>query len=357
MSEILFVKTSSLGDVIHHMPALTDARRHLPRARFSWMVEEDYAPLVRLHPAIDEVIPVATRRWRGALFARATWAEIKAFKRTIRARDYAEVIDSQGLLRSAFMVRKVRGRHHGYDRDSIREPLACRFYDVRHAVSRDLHAIRRNRILTGLALGYVPDGAIDYGLSREKFGPPGGYGLLLHATTRPEKLWPQESWIALGNALQARGLDRVRSADCEHNPQRREKVDPVRSINSGSHHQPTPQMDQETGVRLVLPWGTAAERQRGEMIAAAVPGAEVPDHHPIDAMARLVACASFVVGVDTGLVHLAAAFGVPLVSIFVSTKPGLTGPMGSGPIAVVGGEGAKPSVDEVMEAVERVLTS
>src|SRR5262249_49256494 len=146
---------------------------------------------------------------------------------------------------------------------------------------------------------------------------PVGYGLLLHATTRPEKLWPQESWIALGNALQARGLplplgegrgegvrsvsgpgtpspqpspprgegaDQVRSADCEHHPQRREKVDSVRSINSGTRHQPTPQMDQGTGVRLVLPWGTAAERQRGEMIAAAVPGAEVPDHHPIDAM-------------------------------------------------------------------------
>src|SRR5262249_36090725 len=133
------------------------------------------------------------------------------------------------------------------------------------------------------------------------------------------------------------GADQVRSADCEHHPQRREKVDSVRSINSGTRHQPTPQMDQGTGVRLVLPWGTAAERQRGEMIAAAVPGAEVPDHHPIDAMARLVARASFVVGVDTGLVHLAAALGVPLVSIFVSTKPGLTGPMGPGPIAIVGG--------------------
>src|SRR5438874_2025657 len=196
MSHVLFVKTSSLGDVIHHMPAVTDARRHLPKAHFSWVVEEDFAPLVQLHPAVNDVIPVAARRWRQAPFARATWQEIRSFMRAVRSRSYEEIIDTQGLLRSALMVRKARGRRHGYDRNSIREPLACGFYDIRHAVSRDVHAIRRNQMLTGLALGYRPDAAIDYGLPREKFGRPGRYGLLLHATARAEKLWPQDSWIA-----------------------------------------------------------------------------------------------------------------------------------------------------------------
>src|SRR3954469_11105338 len=130
MSTILFVKTSSLGDVIHHMPALTDARRHLPHAYFSWVVEEAFAPLVQLHPAVDEVIPVASRRWRRAPFARATWQEIGSFMGTLRARPYTEIIDTQGLLRSALIVRKARGRRHGYDRDSIRERLACLSYDV-----------------------------------------------------------------------------------------------------------------------------------------------------------------------------------------------------------------------------------
>ena len=310
---ILFVKTSSLGDVIHHMPALTDARRHLPKAQFSWVVEEDFAPLVRLHPAVDEVIPVATRRWRHAVFAPTTWGEIRSFMRRIRTGPYTEIIDTQGLLRTGLMMRGARARRHGYDRDSIREPLACRYYDVRHAVSRGLHAIARNRILTGLALGYMSDVTIDYGLPRENFGSAGRYGLLLHSTARPEKLWPTDSWIALGNALRAHGL------------------------------------------RLVLPWGSPAERQRGELIACAIPGAEVPDHAPIDAMAKLVAGASFVIGVDTGLVHLAAAFGVPLVAIFISSRPGLTGPMGPGPIAIVGGEGAMPSVAEVVAAFERVV--
>ena len=97
MSDILFIKTSSLGDVIHHMPALTEARRRRPDARFFWVVEEAFAPLVRLHPAVSGVIPVASRRWRAALLAPSTWREIASFWRAMRARRYDDVIDTQGL--------------------------------------------------------------------------------------------------------------------------------------------------------------------------------------------------------------------------------------------------------------------
>ncbi len=166
MSDILFIKTSSLGDVIHHMPALTEARKRLPDARFDWVVEEAFAPLVRLHPAVDEVIPVAWRRWRKSFYTPTTLAEIAGSLRAIRARRYDEIVDSQGLLRSAIMSRVARGRRHGYDRSSIREKIAAPFYDIRHGVSRDLHAVERNRILSGLALGYTPQGAPDFGLER-----------------------------------------------------------------------------------------------------------------------------------------------------------------------------------------------
>ena len=118
--------------------------------------------------------------------------------------------------------------------------------------------------------------------------------MLLHATARPEKQWPEANWIALGNAL---GRD---------------------------------------GIELVLPWGTADERARSERIAAALPRARVPERAPLDAVARLIAGAEFVVGVDTGLLHLAAALGVPLAAIFSGSKPSLTGPVGHGPIAVLG---------------------
>src|SRR6201991_2379963 len=149
MSDILFIKTSSLGDVIHHMPAVTDARRHRPDARLTWVVEEAFAPLARLHPAIDEVIAVSSRRWRSHLVQPATWSEISAFKARLRAVNAEKVVDTQGLIRSALIARTADGERHGYDAASIREPVASWFYDVKHTVARNQHAVARNRILTG----------------------------------------------------------------------------------------------------------------------------------------------------------------------------------------------------------------
>src|SRR5215467_6662402 len=132
MTEVLFIKTSSLGDVVHHMPALTDARKARSDATFTWLVEEAFAPLVRLHPAVDKVIPVASRRWRKSLYAPVTIAEIRASLRDIRAQRYDESVDTQGLLRTAILTRVARCRCHGYDSSSVREPLASLLYDVRH---------------------------------------------------------------------------------------------------------------------------------------------------------------------------------------------------------------------------------
>lgn len=313
MADILFIKTSSLGDVVHHMPALTEARKARPEATFTWLVEEAFAPLVRLHPAVAEVVPVAWRRWRKSLYTPATLAEIAGSLRAIRARRYDEIIDSQGLLRTAVIARFARGRRHGYDAASIREPLAAMLYDVRHSVSRGLHAVERNRILGGLALGFKPQGAPDFGLDRARFPAPGErYAVLLHATARPGKQWPEAHWIALGQALE------------------------------------------QQGINLVLPWGTADEQARSTRIAAALPRARVPERAPLDTVARLIAGAQFVVGVDTGLMHLAAALGVPLVAIFASSKPGLTGPVGYGPLTVLGAEGTPPSVEVVADAVATI---
>ena len=310
MAEILFIKTSSLGDVVHHMPALTEARKARPDAVFTWLVEEPFAPLIALHPAVNKVIPVAWRRWRKSVYVPATLGEIADSLRDIRAHRYDLIVDSQGLLRSGVFARLAHGRRHGYDSSSIREPLASLFYDVRHRVSRELHAVERNRILSGLSLGYSPQGAPDFGLTRAHLATPdGGFAVLLHATARPEKQWPEKHWIALGRALARENFD------------------------------------------LVLPWGTLDERERSDRIAAALPRARVPDQAPLDVVARLLAGARFVVGVDTGLLHLAAALGVPLVAIFVGSNPGLTGPIGYGPMAVLGAEDAPPSVEEVVDAV------
>ena len=210
MADILFIKTSSLGDVIHHMPALTEARKARPGARFTWLVEEAFAPLVALHPAVGAVIPVAWRRWRKSLYAPATLGEIAASLRAIRAQRFDEIVDSQGLLRSGVIARLAHGRRHGYDANSIREPLASLFYDGAIAVSRELHAVERNRMLSGLALGYAPQGAPDFGLDRARFAAPGErYAVLLHSTAEPRKLWPEENWIALGKTLGSDGVTLV----------------------------------------------------------------------------------------------------------------------------------------------------
>src|ERR1700742_2345809 len=129
MADILFIKTSSLGDVVHHMPALTEARRQRPDATFAWVVEEAFAPLVKLHPAVGEVIPVAWRRWRRSLVAPATLREIGAGLQTIRARSYDKVVDSQVLLLAPGVARTARALHPGHHRANIREPLAAMFYD------------------------------------------------------------------------------------------------------------------------------------------------------------------------------------------------------------------------------------
>lgn len=324
MFDLLFVKTSSLGDVVHQMPAVTDAARQLPNARIGWIVEEAFAPLVRLHPAVSEVIPVATRRWRSHLLTPAIWSEISAFMMTLRERDEDMVIDTQGLMRSALVTRLVPGTRHGFDAASARERLAACFYDIAHAVPRDLHAIERNRMLTGLALGYQPPESLDYGLV-----PPDTaqgshhYAVLLHGTSRPAKEWGESDWIGLGQWLRREGL------------------------------------------RVILPFGSERERERCARLQAAIPGAEIYERQPLDQTAQLIAGARLVVGADTGLLHLAAAYRVPLIGIYLSTDPGLTGPRGAGPIETLGGRNAlaSTSIDaypahaRVIEVARRLLNA
>jgi len=313
MQDILFVKTSSLGDVIHHMPAVAEARVHFPSARLSWVVEEGFAPLVRLHPAVDQVIPVGMRRWLRHWHSPAAWREAVRFRRELAARSFDIVIDSQGLLKSALVSRCAQAPRHGYDARSIREPLAARFYDVRHSVSRQAHAITRNRILTARALGYEPRGEPCAGLDRAALADVSAapYAVLLHATAQDQKLWPETDWRALA-------------------------------------------ADLGSTIDLALPWGTSPERERALRIARDVPRARVPERMALDDMARLIAGAAFVVGVDTGLLHLAAALGVPLVAIFLGSDPVLTGPVGEGPIAILGSRGAPPSLAQVRAAIEEV---
>ncbi|HIQ53746.1 MAG TPA: lipopolysaccharide heptosyltransferase I, partial [Pseudomonas pachastrellae] len=144
---VLLIKTSSLGDVIHTLPALTDAARAIPGIRFDWVVEEGFAEIPSWHPAVDAVIPVAIRRWRKKPLQAVRSGEWGNFKRRLRETQYDLVIDAQGLLKSAWLTRYARAEVVGLDKSSAREPLAARFYQRRLAVAWGQHAVERTRQL------------------------------------------------------------------------------------------------------------------------------------------------------------------------------------------------------------------
>ena len=288
---VLLIKTSSLGDVIHTLPALTDAARAIPGIRFDWVVEEGFAEIPAWHPAVDAVIPVAIRRWRKKPLQAVRSGEWSNFKRRLRETQYDLVIDAQGLLKSAWLTRYARAEVVGLDKSSAREPLAARFYQRRLAVAWGQHAVERTRQLFGQALGYTPaEGLGDYGLDRGALGAEVAttpYVVLLHGTTWVTKHWPELYWRQLAEQLVA------------------------------------------AGVEVRLPWGSLDEQARALRIAEGLQGAVVLPRLPLRDVARQLAGASACVAVDTGLGHLAAALDVPTLSLFGPTNPGFTGAYGA----------------------------
>ena len=287
---ILIVKTSSLGDVVHTLPALTDAARAIPGLQADWVVEEAFAEVPAWHPAVADVLPVAVRRWRKNWTASWRSGELLACRRAIRAREYDLVIDAQGLLKSALITVQARGRTVGLSRDSIREPLASFCYQHRYSVSRAEHAVPRLRQLFASALGYQFDQhSVDYGLIGKLAAPQAEHEntlLFLHGTSWPSKHWPELYWRQL--AQQAGKL----------------------------------------GFSVLLPWGSLEEQARALRIAEGLAHVTVLDRQGLSALAAVIQGCTGVVSVDTGLGHLAAALNRPNVSLYGPTNPGLSGSFG-----------------------------
>ncbi|MDP2761866.1 MAG: lipopolysaccharide heptosyltransferase I [Sideroxyarcus sp.] len=311
---IVLIKTSSLGDVLHNLPVVSDIRRHLPDARIGWVVEESFAALPSLHPDVAHVIPVAIRRWRNSWWN--SRSEITGFCSALKGASYDFALDTQGLLKSALITRCAQTLRCGYAWSSAREPLASLFYDRRFTVAKNLHAVERNRLLAAAALGYTPQGAANYGIHAPELAlawlPDSPYVTLLHATSRDDKLWDEQNWIALGKHL---------------------------------YH---------SGLRAMLPWGNAKERSRAERLCAAIPASILAPPVDLNEAAVLLGKARAVIGVDTGLSHLAAALGVPTVGLYTATDPGLTGLYAGAHAVNLGGIQAPPSVDSVVATLNRL---
>ncbi len=315
---ILLVKTSSLGDVVHNLPVASDLNRAFPDAQIDWCVEEAFADIPRLHPAVGKVIPVALRRWRKALCAGQTWREVGKFRRAIDADAYDAILDTQGLIKSALICSQTRGRRYGYAAEVAREALAARFYDETFVIPPNAHAVERNRWLAAAAFDTALDLPLDYGIQAPSLALPWlpmmRYAVLFTATSRADKLWDEENWVTLAQAL------------AEH------------------------------GLAALLPAGSAAERERATRIAARVPGALVAPPLSLREIAALTAGAALAIGVDTGLVHLATALAVPTIALYIASDPTLTGVYGSGFARNLGAPGRPPTVSEVLAVARQEIS-
>jgi len=306
---VLIVKTSSMGDVLHTLPALTDAMQAIPGIRFDWVVEENFAQIPTWHPAVDKVLPVAIRRWRKHWFGSQQREERVSFKRDLQSRQYDVIIDAQGLIKSAALVtRLARGVKHGQDSRSAREPFASWWYDQRHEIDKKQHAVERTRELFAKSLGYEkPETQGDYAIAAhflqdvsQDIAP---YLVFLHATTRDNKHWPESHWRELIGLLQP------------------------------------------TGLRIKLPWGAEHEHQRAQRLADGFDYVEVLPKLTLDAVARELAGAKAIVSVDTGLSHLAAALDRPNITLYGPTDPGLIGGYGQNQQALKASNGNMDSID------------
>ncbi len=318
---VLLVKMSSMGDVVHNLPLVADIRRAYPEAQIDWVVEEAYADLVRLHSEVHRVIPIALRRWRRQWFKLATWREGHSCWRALRATHYDLIIDTQNLLKSAVVAYCAQGVRVGFIATSCKEPLAALFYQRRmpYPPVKSVHAVKRYRALAAWALHYKADTPAQYGVrasitsiagARLTWPPPNApYAVLVHATARASKLWPESHWVALAQALNARG------------------------------------------VTVVVAWGNPKERERAERIAEQTAHAQVvPQVLDLFNWARVFAYAQVVVGLDTGLTYWAAAVGAPVVAVYCDTAPEQAGVEVETAYLNVGGIGTPPSAHEVTEA-------
>jgi len=321
MPRILLVKTSSLGDIVHNFPMVTDVKRWIPDAEIHWAVEESFADLPALHPGVAQTVTVALRRWRRLLLRPSTWKEISRVRNAIRSQRYDIVIDTQGLLKSALVCLCATGQKFGYDWKSSREPLRP-FYSKTYAIPREMHAVERNRLLAATALGYSAGEKAEFGIradseliaSEDWFGELQGrpYAVFLHATSAEKKLWPEHQWSKLGAYAAGKGL------------------------------------------RIVLPWASTDEHLRSSRLAQLIPKSMVPPRLGLDKVAALLGGSRLVVGVDTGLTHLAAALAAPTVGIFAATNPTRTGVYGSDKAVTVGTGESAPPLSEVLDAIRRM---
>ena len=322
----LIVKTSSLGDIVHMLPALTDAAKEVPDASFDWVTEKSFSEIPAWHPNVDKVITYSLRKWRNELFKLSTCSEFNAFRGELRQKPYLKAIDSQGLVKSAIITRLSSGKSWGYDKDSIRDPYASRIYQHRVSVSYQEHAVTRNRLMLAKTLEYSIDNLpLDYGIAgnndfsnaldqlSKNIDIPEKFIMALHGTSRKAKEWPVKNWEIF-----------------------------IQEVS-------------KKGYSILFPWGNDEEFDRANALSEKYELAITLPKSSLTTLSGLIEKASAVIGMDTGLMHIAAALDKKGIGIYPVTEPKLSGALApSNQIENIGGE-ASLDADAVIEKMLRLL--
>jgi heptosyltransferase-1 len=340
--KILIVKLSSLGDVVHAMPAVRDIARAFPNAQIDWVVERGFVPLVRRCKGVHRVIASDLRAWRKTPFSAETRQAWGQFKRELQHEAYDAVIDLQGLSKSAWVAWLAKlsdgGRRYGLANQTKGSSFEAPARWVAHepiTLPTHIHAVARSRELCARALGYTVPIELTYGLlaQTDKAHPAikdasfkaGLLGLvaLVHGTSRADKQWPIDHWQQLITQLNA------------------------------------------AGYGVALPHGNADEAQVANAIALGMTHAQAWPSLPLDAMTDALATCTGVIGVDSGLSHIAVALDLPHVQIYNFDSAWRTGPEAvqnvsesATPLRQVSVfDQPMPSVNSVWQAWEGVLAA
>jgi heptosyltransferase-1 len=316
--KVLIVRTSSLGDLVHMLPAISDMAKQVPELKIDWVVESAFTEIPSWHPAINQVIAVSHREWRKAWWKPSVWAARRAVLQRIQDAQYDVVIDMQALLKSIGLVRAVRGVKHGLDWRSAREPICSLFYDRKHRVAFWQPAVTRQRLLASQVWGYDVSGEPDFGLQhfvhRAQTNPTDEpYAVIMACASRADKLWPAERWQQIFDRLQRHGLT------------------------------------------LKLLSGNAAETAYSQDLILGRDQAIVLPRMGLTQVAGVLSGASIMVGLDSGLTHLSAALGRDTIGIYQASTPMRTPLTGSGLTASLGDRYQPPSAQDVLTTLNQFL--
>jgi heptosyltransferase-1 len=295
---ILIVRLSAMGDLVQTLPALTDAAKAIPQIKFDWVVDEAFEQVPTWHSHVERVFATGLRRWGKNWGETLNSGELQSFVKQLRSSHYDMIVDVQGGVKSAFLARLAKGPRAGHDHRGVHDWGAQFFYQKRFTVPKGMHSILRMRHLLAGALGYsFQETDLDYGivrtrLTRPVLDLPKPYLVFIHSTSWASKVWPEPYWKEL--------------------------------------------MEQavKKGFQVLLPWGDEAERQRSLRIAGANQRAIVLPQLSISEKAGIISESKGTIGLDTGLSHIAAALGIPSVTIYGATDPRLVGTKGDGQVHI-----------------------